>query len=167
MGTIGHALGVAGSMIWEILWALIVDETDPRIRAVRAGDRTERQLVVTNVGGLAESMILAGMYPTVILAAVDAETAARGSGNWIGLVIQLCASPVSRWARWRLLGVAATRTGQPGGLRPGEECERGLPRRWKVRCPVNDYLTALGLAGTSGTSAGRTMDGATWAPSRP
>jgi hypothetical protein len=47
MGTIGHALGVAGSMTWEILWALIVDETDPRIRAVRAGGRTERQLVVT------------------------------------------------------------------------------------------------------------------------
>jgi hypothetical protein len=149
-------------MTWEILWALI------RAFALSArGRRTERQLLVTNVGGLAESRTLAGMYPTVIPAAVAGETVACGSGNWIGLVIQLCASPVSRWATWRLLGVAATRTGQPGGLRPGEECERGLPRRWKVRCPANDYLTAPGLAGTSGTSAGRNMDVATWAPSRP
>jgi hypothetical protein len=149
-------------MTWEILWALI------RAFALSArGRRTERQLLVTNVGGLAESRTLAGMYPTVIPAAVAGETAARGSGNWIGLVIQLCASPVSRWATWRLLGVAATRTGQPGGLRPGEECERGLPRRWKVRCPANDYLTAPGRGETSVTSAGRNMDVATWAPSRP
>jgi hypothetical protein len=113
MGTIGHALGVAGSMTWEILWALI------RGFALSArGGRTERQLLVTNVGGLAESMILARLYPTVILAAVAGETAARGSGNWIGLVIQLCASPVFRWARWRLLGVAATRTGRPVGFAP-------------------------------------------------
>jgi hypothetical protein len=42
MGTIGHALGVAGSMTWEILWALI------RGFALSArGGRTERQLLVT------------------------------------------------------------------------------------------------------------------------